>query len=1059
MIDHPTTPAPLKADPQRHATGLFKGVNYQVWLTILAWSELKEEELLMIEGAEDFDIVTTATGLSVQVKALASPISLKSECVVNAIRNYWQSKYSNQTRTLRFRFATTAEPAIEKGGPFGKQITGLNYWNECAAKPPTDEVDRLRSFLLGDASVRKRLDEPFPAGTPRLTEFLAAATSEQLHQQLIAPVVWDFRADHVEGARESVRIHLHAYGERKGLSIQDCDKALSPLFEYVAHRAFQEKRILGREEFRLVFDQSTRESVPKAELMLLRHLAMQTVGASANAVAAAFGDTGGLSSQPILPVPCCPRASLIASLKDILRKNRFLALYGSTGTGKSTLAKLIRSHMGGRCLWVNCADANHQMMEFHLREIAKVISETVEPISVVFDSFDFGGPQVSAMLRSLAGGVLLIIRQNGTVVVTTQRPLPELFRREIPFGDDAFVTVPSFNEAEIEDFCGLAGCQNAEQRRLWSKLIWLQTQGHPQLTHARVSVAGRASWPPANPAELLTTPQDIKEERTISRQLLSELDEDHRELLYRLSVASRPFRRDHAIAAGEISPAIAHVGDKFDNMVGPWIEAHGEKYYHLSPLLTGAGEAVWSADQLRQIRSAYGRVVMRCGSATLLEASEALFQAVVVSDDHLAGPILARLMVAPRKRLPMIASRLDWLLLFTGDKPVFPQNRFVNLFLRHVQFRLAVAAEHRLAPSLAELLYAECQQPIQAQADDLLRAGAATDILISVKVPVKVATLIRCWLDADRLATTSSQVREFEHQFEEKRLKKFGFGTEGYSQMLFGFILARRGGPAFLHEFIKAVNSLESAEQTKIFTILRRSQTNIQGLLDDVWMSELKKPIRNWEKAIEMLNIAKEVGIRWNVPQITIAAARGIAVIQDEYLDQAAQALETLQQAAVQAGEDGLMLRYQRGTIFSRQKEYEQAYTAWASTLDKWPEDPTATVQALFAHSGAGTALGHLSRWSEAAHIFRNGREVARKNRLKMEGIAFGADAGYAFWRGGQRRDAIALFAICLEEIEMLSESRQEPVGFHTLWKLVEQVIMWCAHDAGVTERNKTSQG
>lgn len=1045
-------PTPLAADPQRQATGLFKGVNYQVWLTVLAWIELKEddEELLKIEGAEDFDVLSTTEGLSVQVKALESPITLRSECVVNAIRNYWQSKHSNKTKTLRFRFATTAKPVVEKGHHFGKNIAGLNFWNLCGAKVDAQAVERIRSYLQGDPSTSKRLAAAFPSGIPPLNEFLASATPNQLHQELIAPLVWDFREDRVEGARESVRIRLHVYGERKGLSIQDCDNALSSLFEYVAHKAFQQKRILSREEFRLVFDKATRESVPKAELALYRRHFLQVVEAPATPAGMAFGDEGILSKEPDLPAPCCPRESLAASLKHILERTKFLALYGSTGTGKSTLAKLLTSRIGGQCLWISCAGASRQSFEYYLRETARVISGTVKPACVVFDSFDFSGNEALAMLRSLAGGALLTVRATVMVIVTTQRPFPQMFRREVPFGDEAFATVPPFDESEVEELCERAGCQNVERRRLWSKLISLQTQGHPQLAHARVSVAARAGWLPANPADLLVTPEDVKEVRTLSRQLLSALDEGHRELLYRLSVASRSFRRDHAIAIGEVSPAINHAGDKFDNLVGPWIESSGNNYYHLSPLLTGSGEAVWSADRLRQIRSAYGRAVMRCGNATLLEAGEALFQAVVVSDDQLAGPILARLMVAPRKRLPMVASRLDWLLLFSVDKHVFPQNRFVNLFFRQVQFRFAVASEHRLAPNLAEMLYAECQQPIQAKADDLLRAGAATDILISVKAPVSAATLIRCWLDADRLVNTSPQLREFERQFEGKRLKRFGFGADGYSEMLFGFILARRGCPGFLNEFIKAVDSLGNTDQTKIFTMLRRHKSNLQGWLDDVWMTELKKPIQSWNEAIDTLNTARAAGIRWKVPELIIASARGIAVVQDEYLNNATKALETLQEAADQAGEDGLMLRYQRGTIFSRQNDYERAYAAWASTLDKWlVEDPTATLQALFAHSGAGTALGKLSRWSESARTFQHGHELARKNGLKMEAIAFGADASYAFWRAGQREEAIALFALCLGEIEDLSKGQQEPVGFHTLWKLVEQVIMWCAHDAG----------
>src|SRR5262245_34094719 len=115
---------PLVSDSGRQAPGLFKGVDYQVWLTVLAWIDLAEEEMLVIEGAEDFDIVTTASGLTVQAKALAHPISLRSESVVNGIRHFWQHKLDNRPRAIRFRFVTTAEAAVEASSPFGQGVAG-----------------------------------------------------------------------------------------------------------------------------------------------------------------------------------------------------------------------------------------------------------------------------------------------------------------------------------------------------------------------------------------------------------------------------------------------------------------------------------------------------------------------------------------------------------------------------------------------------------------------------------------------------------------------------------------------------------------------------------------------------------------------------------------------------------------------------------------------------------------------------------------------------------------------------------------------------------------------
>jgi hypothetical protein len=66
--------AGLKADAKRQAVPLFKGVDYQIWQTVLAWADLAENETLFVEGAEDFDTIGEAA-IGNQIKRLTAPIS------------------------------------------------------------------------------------------------------------------------------------------------------------------------------------------------------------------------------------------------------------------------------------------------------------------------------------------------------------------------------------------------------------------------------------------------------------------------------------------------------------------------------------------------------------------------------------------------------------------------------------------------------------------------------------------------------------------------------------------------------------------------------------------------------------------------------------------------------------------------------------------------------------------------------------------------------------------------------------------------------------------------
>ena len=46
----------LEGDPRRRANAAVREFIYQFWRTVEAWIELDPEELLYVEGGEDFDI-------------------------------------------------------------------------------------------------------------------------------------------------------------------------------------------------------------------------------------------------------------------------------------------------------------------------------------------------------------------------------------------------------------------------------------------------------------------------------------------------------------------------------------------------------------------------------------------------------------------------------------------------------------------------------------------------------------------------------------------------------------------------------------------------------------------------------------------------------------------------------------------------------------------------------------------------------------------------------------------------------------------------------------------
>ena len=119
-ISTETMNRPLEHDQNREATSSIRGYVYQAYQSVLAWMRLKEEDVLYLEAAEDFDIHETNSVIVTQVKNTegSGSITLRSKDVVEAINNYWRHKQSNPDRTVRFRFLTTAIPRTGKRGFF-----------------------------------------------------------------------------------------------------------------------------------------------------------------------------------------------------------------------------------------------------------------------------------------------------------------------------------------------------------------------------------------------------------------------------------------------------------------------------------------------------------------------------------------------------------------------------------------------------------------------------------------------------------------------------------------------------------------------------------------------------------------------------------------------------------------------------------------------------------------------------------------------------------------------------------------------------------------------------
>jgi len=267
--DLPATPLAAAAD--RQATGALRGFAYQIWRALLAWFRLAANETLVLEGAEDFDLLAPGEARAVQVKDLARSVTLASEPVLEAIAHYWEHHQNNPALAIQYHLLTTATRGFERDGTFGDK-RGLDYWDECRTAGtdlgPLREFLATRRFPVQGRAAEREHRESLIAG---LVEFIATAPDDELRTHLVRPVHWHTGSDtqqEVERAVEDAAI-LHG-AERLRLNTVESRKAVSQLLRHVwavASRPNPQERRLTFVDLLVEFERATMVLVPQSQTL------------------------------------------------------------------------------------------------------------------------------------------------------------------------------------------------------------------------------------------------------------------------------------------------------------------------------------------------------------------------------------------------------------------------------------------------------------------------------------------------------------------------------------------------------------------------------------------------------------------------------------------------------------------------------------------------------------------------------------------------------------------------------------------------------------------------
>ena len=1021
---------PVTGDPSRQASDTIRGFMYQFWHSVYAWLELGADDLLFLEGAEDFDLVKSGEAVTTQVKATTANLTFRSPEIVQAVKNFWDVRTRNAGRKIRYRFISTSSPGVEKGEPFGSKKSGLEIWRQCDGN--AGEVEQIRAFLIKE--------ELFDG---ELKTLLETAPTEQLFEKLIKPIVWDLASPDSRGVEHAVELKLINHGDRFDIPPSD-SKRVAPrlLKEVVTLAATRNPRQLDRAHFLDIFQAETHINVPIAQQNATVRALAKLVNLSLTSETEALSISALQSGAPPLPPAFAPRKALVEDIKGRLERTSFAALQGSTGMGKTILAALVVASETS-FVWANLRGMTGQQIMAVLLQISRSIDKDESIRRIILDDINFAPEQSHIYEPVLAGMLYTIARHRGWILTTSQRPLPSTLRPHLGLQSDPTLPIKGLVETEIEELARILGCPGDRAAR-WSKLIALHTKNHPQLVHARLLTLARAGWPEVRGDDLLEVPDDITHERAQTRMLLARLPTGEIELLYRLSVMGGSFRGDHAIAVGEIDPTVNLAGDSFDRLVGPWIEPLGNKYFRLSPLLDNAAIAVWSSDKVKELRRAVGEAVLRCGNLTLAEANTILTQGFLSRSERLLLIVAHSLL---RLTLPLathVAESISWVNFIKTEPgvPIFPENALVNWMLRVLQFHVAVSTKSESAAAVIDCLDAETTFERMGGGYRLSRFLFLTQAVVTIEVALPPAKLLYLISETAKIqkelvdAGESAVVSSFENL--QKGLGKKNFDLPAF---LFEFVVARCNRPDFLDDLISALRSADEDLRVQFGSFVEHHDFESRFLVDRVWVEEEKRDKPNWERCMAVFERVTDYGKEFGVPKLIDIAVRAMVIICDEYLHDQARAHRIVETTGSLLQTPSPLFIDGQAHLLTNEGRHLKALELWKTILPKWRfRRGSLDTSPIFAQRKAAVAAVRAGLLDDAADYFV---EAAHQSDLAKESVLTAgllADAAFVFWKLGQNKRAVLLFTNVLQRLDQLPNTKDELPSFK-LRKIVGQML------------------
>lgn len=1009
-------PRELPADARRQAVAPIRGVIYQLWWSIDAWLRLSTpDEVIYLEGAEDFDKASAVEAIAQQVKSEVDGISLNNQRALKALENFWTLRTRETTRTVAFHYISTAPAVVEQDAAFGG-IAGMSAWS--VARENADMAASLQKYLA-----------PKLAQDSALRAFLEVADASATQTHLFRPVYWFLNQPGLDGVQRSAEdrvVHrLHGAGISLSYSAAVCDRLYSFVSDVVV-KPESASRILTTADLLRQIEVATTEHVAVPALQYAQF--MRALEAGGYDPGRALLDMMKLEMPPA-PMPLLNRDALVQRVRERIDAHAAVLLTGSVHKGKTTLAQLVGHAVCPEAWWFPLANRTAVETDNLLRALIAAMVRSDAPSLIVIDNIDMSPLAFSGFDAALTIVVSQAVR-SGRALLFTARGESAESEQLAPVAGLEVIDVPTMSPGEVDEQCQVHGCP-ADRSGIWGALICGLTQGHPKLVQVRIAELEVGRWPTPTSADMVTASPAVRTARGTARSMLSgTVSPEVASFVYTASAATYPLSRRMLLALTQAIGGLTNGGDVIDSLAGKWLEQSSPGRLSVTPLLKGATEQLWTEEQMQQAHTRLFDAIASVRQLDVSDASSLLFHAFIAKDGQrlLTGARIVETIdeSAVAKALYQQLTWLPYVALEPGQR-FFSPHAMVSVMLRQVQFTVASETGSSEIVRVLDRWTEEVGLVEDAEMRDTVEVARCSRLVVNrnplVPLRAKLAAIYSLGHRRGEMADyAEGMARRYLGESREMDLEVPSDATT--TQFYLSMQASSMRG---LSDFAGVLDWLEfdadEAARAEFDLVLGWPLVNSCGaFVHGAWATGCTERT-DWTAVLELLLRAQSIASGHRLSWFGSEVARATSIVRSEHIDDPAGAMKALDEAALVFGET-LTIAEQRVNVLFQRKDYAAALDQWEVLFER--PDAADGLDA-FAYRRAAISACHLQRWGKAEELFMDGANVSALRTLAITRFGLVVDGCRAIAMAGDCQRAVRRLAdVILKAPEEASDPADE---------------------------------